>query len=408
MPQSSRTAELYGLPKDHKPGVPLRPIVSACGDPLDNISQLIEILSQVLQFVPAHLNNTDECLRRLSDKYPSHILPAGTILFSVDVTNLYGNIPYQEAIDSAKQLLDTHHQSINMFGLNISDVTSLLEHCLSNNHLQFGDKFYRQTSGIAMGSRVAPPLAIIFMNSLERQYNSTAVNTPDLYMRYIDDVLGVWTSGPENLRDYLHHINSTHPSISFTIETTEDSGSIPFLDTKITVEPDGKYTTELYIKPTSSGIILHADSAKPWKTKRAVLYSQTRRAIRFSCDEYARGRSIQRIRELFFSNGYNDKIIDRTIANCTTRTRHDPARHDPTNRTRTRFKKPITRMILPFIDDKLTTTVETIIRGSDLLELGVTWTNGCTIKSPLVRSALKPQACPGGARCHACIAGPFG
>ena len=133
-----------------------------------------------------------------------------------------------------------------MFGLNISDVTSLLEHCLSNNHLRFGDKFYRQTSGIAMGSRVAPPLAIIFMNSLERQYNTTAVNTPDLYMRYIDDVLGVWTSGPENLRDYLHHINSTHPSISFTIETTADSGLIPFLDTKITVEPNGKYTTELY------------------------------------------------------------------------------------------------------------------------------------------------------------------
>ena len=277
-----------------------------------------------------------------------------------------------------------------------------------SRRLRFGDKFYRQTSGIAMGNRVAPPLAIIFMNSLERQYNTTAVNTPDLYMRYIDDVLGVWTSGPENLRDYLHHINSTHPSISFTIETTEDSGSIPFLDTKITVEPNGKYTTELYIKPTSSGIILHADSAQPWKTKRAVLHSQTRRAIRLSSDEDARARSIQRIRELFSSNGYNDKINGRTIATCTTRTRHDPARHDPTNRTRTRFKKPTTRTILPFIDDKLTTTVEAVIRGSDLPELGVTWTNDCTIKSQLVRSALKPPACPGGARCHACIAGLSG
>ena len=139
-----------------------------------------------------------------------------------------------------------------------------------------------------------------------------------------------------------------------------------------------------------------------------MLYSQTRRAIRLSSDEDARARSIQRIRELFSSNGYNDKIIDRTIATCTTRTRHDPARHDPTNRTRTRFKKPTTRMILPFIDDKLTTTVEAVIRGSDLPELGVTWTNGCTIKSQLVRSALKPPACPGGARCHACIAGLSG
>ena len=63
MPQSSRTAELYGLPKDHKPGVPLRPIVSACGDPLDKISQLLEkILNQLLRFVPAHLVNTDQYL----------------------------------------------------------------------------------------------------------------------------------------------------------------------------------------------------------------------------------------------------------------------------------------------------------------------------------------------------------
>ena len=262
MPQSSRTAELYELPKDHKPGVPLRPIVSACGDPLDKMSQLIEkILSQLLQFVPAHLNNTDEYLRRLSDKYPNHILPAGTILFSVDVTNLYGNIPYQEAIDSAKQLLDTHHQSINIFGLNISDVTSLLGHCLSNNHLRFGDKFYRQTSGIAMGSRVAPPLAIIFMNSLERQCNTTAVNTPDLYMRYIDDVLGVWTSGPENLRDYLHHINSTHPSISFTIETTEDSGSIPFLDTKIT-RRDSRTRREIHYRALHQANVIRHHTAR--------------------------------------------------------------------------------------------------------------------------------------------------
>ena len=36
--QHSRTAEFYGLPKTHKPGNPLRPIVSACGDPLDKLS----------------------------------------------------------------------------------------------------------------------------------------------------------------------------------------------------------------------------------------------------------------------------------------------------------------------------------------------------------------------------------
>ena len=188
------------------------------------------------------------------------MLPAGSIVFSVDVTNLYGNIPYEEAIDSARRLLECHYQDINMFDMSITDFTRLLDHCLSNNYLRFGDKYYRQTSGIAMGSRVAPPLAIIFMNDLERRFNSTAVTKPDLYMRYIDDVLGVWTDGPASLKQYIQHINEAHPAIQFTIETTEELHSIPFLDTRITVEPTGKYTTELFIKPMSAGIILLSDS----------------------------------------------------------------------------------------------------------------------------------------------------
>ena len=395
MPQSSRAAELYGLPKDHKPGVPLRPIVSACGDPLDKISQLLEkILNQLLKIVPAHLVNTDQYLRRLSDTYPGHMLPAGSIVFSVDVTNLYGSIPYHEAINDAKSLLEIHHQEINMFGLTIPDVTLLLEHCLSNNYLRFGDKYFRQTTGIAMGSRVAPPLAIIFMDKLERDFNGTATTKPDIYMRYIDDILGVWTSGSESLKRYLHHINNAHPAIKFTIETTEINGSLPFLDTTITVEPSGKYITELYIKPTSSGIILHADSAQPWKVKRAVLHSQTRRAIKLSSNEQARRRSISRIKDLFLSNGYNSKIINKTIDDCLT-----TARPNVTKRT------PITRLVLPFIDDRLASTVQAVVRGSDLQDLGVTWTNTNTIKRHLVRSALEPPPCPGGSRCHACAAG---
>ena len=62
-------------------------------------------------------------------------------------------------------------------------------------------------------------------------------------------------------------------------------------------------------------------------------------------------------------------------------------------------------MILPFIDDKLAGRVQAVIRGSGLGGLSVAWTNGNAIKRHLVRSALMPSPCPGGARCHACAAG---
>ena len=55
LPSGSRTAELYGLPKTHKTDTPLRPIVSACGDPLDKLTWFLErIITQLLAFVPSN------------------------------------------------------------------------------------------------------------------------------------------------------------------------------------------------------------------------------------------------------------------------------------------------------------------------------------------------------------------
>ena len=38
IPTNARTPVFYGLPKDHKAGVPLRPIVSSCGGPTEKTS----------------------------------------------------------------------------------------------------------------------------------------------------------------------------------------------------------------------------------------------------------------------------------------------------------------------------------------------------------------------------------
>ena len=132
-PSCSRTAELYGLPKSHKDNIPLRPIVSASGDPLDKLSWLLErIITQLLVFVPAHLQNTYDYLNRLHTKFP-HGLPSGSIAFSVDVTNLYGNVPISEAISFTLDLIKRHKDKIGLYGLTLSDIKVLLEHRLNNN-----------------------------------------------------------------------------------------------------------------------------------------------------------------------------------------------------------------------------------------------------------------------------------
>ena len=182
--------------------------------------------------------------------------PTGSIAFSVDVANLYGNIPTNEAISFTLDLLKRHIDKIDLFGLTLDEIKKLLEHCLKNNYLRFGKEFYKQATGIAMGSRIAPPLAIVFMNAVESLIlASDEVLQPVLYMRYIDDVIGIWTHGSKTLDNFFHFINNFHKSLKFTIERSDHTrnNQIAFLDTLLTVQPNGRFTTELYINTRTGG-----------------------------------------------------------------------------------------------------------------------------------------------------------
>ena len=157
---------------------------------MDKLTWLLEkVVNQLLPHVPAHLKSTSHFLDQLSEQYPRGF-QQGTILFSIDVVNLYGNIPIMEAIDNAISLLDHRKELIETFGLELADIRKLLEHCLTNNFVRFGESYFRQTEGIAMGSRVAPPLAIVFMHALEtcslplRVYNRP-VPLPEIHRRCV-------------------------------------------------------------------------------------------------------------------------------------------------------------------------------------------------------------------------------
>ena len=395
IPQCSRTAELYGLPKDHKLGTPLRPIVSACDDPVDKLTWLLEkVVAQLLPFVPAHLKNTTQFLDKLSAQYPDGF-EEGTILFSVDVVNLYGNIPIKEAIDGTMALLDHHKEHVDTFGLDLPSIRSLLEHCLTNNFVRFGQDYFRQTEGIAMGSRVAPPLAIVFMHALESMFLAAPRQQPSLYVRYIDDVFGVWTHGRAALSDYFNFLNTIHPTIKFTIEHTGDAGVLAFLDTKITISESGTYFSELYVKPMAAPVIIHFNSALPMSTKKNAVRSQILRAIRVSSPGLPRARSLQIIENLFLQNGYPRHLIKKLKAETLRNKSDRPAR----------AKTSPIFLSLPFVDDSLCRRVEGIIRTSHL-NVRVSWKGGPNLRQKLVRSAHLPAPCPGGGkRCNCCEAG---
>ena len=208
------------------------------------------------------------------------------------------------------------------------------------------------------------------MHALESMFLASQRLQPALYLRYIDDVFGVWTHGKDSLLEYFNFLNTIHPTIKFTIEHTTDTGSLSFLDTKICISESGEYTSELFVKPMASPVIIHFLSALPMSTKKNTVRSQMLRAIRVSSPGLPRARSLKIIQDLFLQNGYPPHLVTR-LKNETVR-RTAKVRVSAASQ---RKQSSVTYVTLPFVDDDLCRETERIIKNSQL-NIRVAWKGG--------------------------------
>ena len=155
-PSGSAPARIYGTPKMHKSPLVIHflnfcPIVSSIGTFNYNLDRfLCDLLSPL---VP----NDYSCKDNFS--FVSQIKNANLskkFLVSYDVTSLFTNIPLQEAIDIAINLIFNHNPNLNVTR------KELFLFATSQTHFIFNCKFYNQIDIVAMGSPLAPVLANIF------------------------------------------------------------------------------------------------------------------------------------------------------------------------------------------------------------------------------------------------------
>ena len=90
---------------------------------------------------------------------------------------------------------------------------------------------------------MAPAFAKLFMGDFERKALQNYPDKPHVWLRYIDDILMVWTRGEETLDEFLKYLNNIHPIIKFTSQRS--TTSIPFLDVNIQFH-EGKIETDRY------------------------------------------------------------------------------------------------------------------------------------------------------------------
>ena len=120
-------------------------------------------------------------------------MPTGTILAALDVTSLYINIPHNEGIKACRTALETREAQQPP----TNDLTKLIEMILLRNNFIFGEDHCLQLHGMALGTKMDPLYANLFINvgRLETHLLKVAAKKPTVWWRYINDVFIIWPHG---------------------------------------------------------------------------------------------------------------------------------------------------------------------------------------------------------------------
>ncbi|XP_068756315.1 uncharacterized protein [Montipora capricornis] len=293
----------YGLPKVHKNGCLLRPIVSFISTPTYNLSKHVaKILKPLTGNSDYTVKNSTEFCEGITDIK----LQDDDVLVSFDVVSLFTSIPVDVAISVAHNRLISDENLQDRTAIPIPDIIKLLDFCLSTTNFQYDHKHYKQIHGTAMGSPVSTIMANMVMEDLEERALASLTNPPLFWKRFVDDVITTTKSG--STQTFLEHLNSVEPCILFTIER-ENLSKIAFLDTMVHHQEDGKLITTVYRKPTHTDGYLSYLSHHPSMHKRAVVKSLMDRAERIPSTKSDRNKEKQRIMSTLQSNGYPKRFI---------------------------------------------------------------------------------------------------
>jgi hypothetical protein len=163
-PYHSQHPHLYGLPTIHKPGIPLRPIVSSIGSPCYALAGFLhKILSPLARKSESFVKNSGHFIQLLK----SVNLQSLDTVVSFDVVSLFTNAPVDEALQVIRNKLHNNNTLAKPAVLQVKAIMELLEVCLKTTYFQVDDKFFQQKYGMAMGSSLSPAVSNVFMEHFE-------------------------------------------------------------------------------------------------------------------------------------------------------------------------------------------------------------------------------------------------
>ena len=164
IPTGTQPPRFYSLPKIHKYGTPMRPVVSYKGTPLYEISKHIaSILKLYGKLKEQHTHSS----KSFSAFICQQKIEPDEIMVSCDVTSLYTTIPIDQALLIIKHLPEHDDKLADRTLLSPRKILDLLDILLRTTYFKFNGDFYRQTDGAAMGGPTSAIVSEIYVQSLE-------------------------------------------------------------------------------------------------------------------------------------------------------------------------------------------------------------------------------------------------
>jgi hypothetical protein len=368
-----KTPHIRGAPKVHKAGVPLRPIVNTRGSALQPLCKyMVTILKPLVNNSSTSITNAEQLIPTLK----SIKLGNDARLCSFDVKSLFTSVPRDMVLKALREKLKNDNTLLDRTILTPDQICTLIDFCMQSTFFQFGNEFYEQNSGLAMGSSLSPILAEIYMQAFEKNVLKKCPKKPILIVRYVDDYLVIFDS-ELNIDDLLLTFNSEHQNIELTMEM-ENEGQIPFLDMLLKRE-NGQISITVYRKPTDTHYTTPFDSNHAYNTKFANALGMFRRALRYCTNDTLLNKELNTIFSILKNQNYPIHLINKALK-----------RAKNPNPAPAQTEKPSTTMVIPYIKNK-SETIRAISKKT--AKIRTAFSSSTTLAHQLSRSN-RPKTTP--------------
>ena len=230
-------------------------------------------LQDLKEFVPTYIKDGQQVLDEIKDLN----LPPGAKLFTCDANAMYNNIDTDHAIEVITWWLndlDAQNKLGTLFPLEA--ILEAMRIIMKNNIFEFGDCYFLQLLGTAMGTSAAVMWATLYF-----AYHEVFTLIPKhgahlpYFKRFIDDMFGVWTGNHAQWLEFCNDVNN-FGVLTWDILEQTPSDSVDFLDLTLSIRGN-KIVSRTFQKKMNLYLYIPPTSAHPAGCIKGTIYGLVRR-----------------------------------------------------------------------------------------------------------------------------------